>query len=452
MAIFRPRRTGRPEPWACLLFFKPTTTLAVGAIMRESNPSHTPAAEKPKSRPFTAGKKAIENLVSIDWQTIYRYSIAWRHQLHQIPELGYQEKLTSDAIARVLKQLQIPYKRGFGGGTGILAQINGRGDRCVALRADMDALPVTELTGMEWQSRHPGLMHACGHDGHMAIALGAAAALAHVRNQLPGRVKILFQPAEEGLNGAQRMCRDGVLENPKVDAIFGLHGWPGLPVGTIGYRQGVFLAAVDSLVIEIHGKGTHAASPHHGADPIACGAALLQALAGLLASNIDPIDTVVLTIGTFNAGRASNVVPESATLSGTLRTLSPTTRRQAVKLIQHTCRTVAATHRCKAACRFTSTTPTTVNAAPEANFLRKTASSLLGSAKVIEFHQPFLWSEDFAYYLKRVPGCFFVLGVRPPGRREYPMLHNPLYDFPDAALPTGIRLMTELAYGRLNAP
>ncbi len=420
--------------------------------MRETIPIYTPAALKPRKGPSTAAKSTIDSLVSIDWQKIYDKSIAWRHQLHQIPELGYQEKLTSDAIAGVLKQLRIPYKRGFGGGTGILAQIDGRGDRCVALRADMDALPVTELTGREWQSRHPGMMHACGHDGHMAIALGAATALMHIRKQLQGKVKILFQPAEEGLNGAERMCRDGVLENPDVDAIFGLHGWPGLPVGTIGYRPGVFLAAVDSLVIEIHGKGTHAASPHHGADPIACGAALVQALAGLLASNIDPIDTVVLTIGTFNAGRASNVVPESATLSGTLRTLAPATRSQAVRLIQHTCHTVAATHRCKATCRFTSATPTTVNPASEADFLRKTASALLSAEKVVEFHQPFLWSEDFAYYLKRVPGCFFVLGVRPPGKREYPMLHNPLYDFPDAALPAGIRLMAELAYSRLARP
>ena len=384
------------------------------------------------------------------WKAINDHATQWRHQLHQIPELGYKEKLTSAAVAAILKKLGIRHKRGLAGGTGIVALVEGTGPKCVALRADMDALPVTELTALPWQSRHSGMMHACGHDGHMAVALGAAAALQHIREHLPGKVKILFQPAEEGLNGAEKMCQDGVLEKPDVSAIFGLHGWPGLPVGTVGYRPGVFLAAVDSLTIDIHGKGTHAASPHYGADPIACGAALVQALAGLLASHIDPIDTVVLTIGTFNAGRAGNVVPESATLGGTLRTLTATTRKQAITLIEQTCRNVATTHHCRAVCRFTSATPTTVNALEQAEFFRNTASELLGPAKVIEFTQPFLWSEDFAYYLKRVPGCFFVLGVRPGNRREYPMLHNPLYDFPDAALATGIRLMSLLALSQLR--
>ncbi len=419
--------------------------------MREISPAQSAAKDRLPHQGCAAVPDTLSCMKRFDWRMIEKRAVEWRHKLHQIPELGYQEKLTSAFIAKTLKDIGVRYKSGFAGGTGIVATIGSGAGGCVALRTDMDALPIREITNAPWQSRHDGLMHACGHDGHMAIALGVVAALQQIRRDLAGEVKILFQPAEEGLNGAERMCEDGVLENPRVETIFGLHGWPGLPVGTVGFRQGAFLAAVDSLTIEIHGKGTHAASPHHGADPIACGAALVQTLASLLASNIDPLDAVVLTIGTFNAGRAGNVVPESAVLSGTLRTLCATTRKQAMELIRRTCRTVAASHRCRAVCRFTSTTPVTTNHTAETEFFRQTATATLGKKQVVEFSRPFLWSEDFAYYLKRIPGCFFVLGVIPAGRREYPMLHNPLYDFPDSALKTGIQLMATLAVNRLSA-
>ncbi len=373
-----------------------------------------------------------------------RHAVKLRHQFHQIPELAYEERNTSDLIAAELTRLDIPFRRGLGGGTGLMAEI-GHGNRCVALRADMDALPVTEATNAAWQSRRPGLMHACGHDGHMAVLLGTAAFLAAQSLPPDIRVKLIFQPAEEGRNGAVRMCEDGVLESPPVQAIFGLHGWPELEVGHVASRPGGLLAAVDTITIVVRGVGTHSAYPHKGKNPIQCAAALMTEISSAITQRISPTDTVVFTVGTINAGQASNVVPDFATFSGTLRTLAAAVRRQTISLIREVSTAVAVVHGCRAELQLSSGTPATINSLPVYQMFHDTAREAMGAGNVHLLDQPFLWSEDFAHYLRRVPGCFFILGTRPRGRKTYPMLHNPRYDFPDTAVAAGIRIMSALA-------
>ena len=403
-----------------------TARLHVGVVMRKSLSSPSSPADR-----------------------VVRQAVKLRRQLHQIPELAYEERETSELVAAELTRLGIRFQRGLAGGTGILAEI-GDGDRCVALRADMDALPITEATNVAWKSRRPGRMHACGHDGHMAVLLGTAAYLAAQRDKLAGRVKLIFQPAEEGRNGALRMCEDHVLNSPPVQAIFGLHGWPELTVGQVASRSGCLLAAVDTVVIEVRGVGTHAAYPHKGKNPIQCAAALMAEISSAINSRIAPTDTVVFTVGTFNAGQASNVVPDSASFSGTLRTLTAAVRKQTLTVIREVSRAVAAVHGCQAHVQLTSGTPATINSNSAYDFFHRTAAAALGRENVQVLDQPFLWSEDFAYYLRRVPGCFFVLGTRPRGRKTYPMLHNPQYEFPDSAVATGIGILSALAMNFLS--
>ena len=378
-----------------------------------------------------------------------RHAVKLRRQLHQIPELAYEEQETSNLVAAELTRLGICFQSGLAGGTGILAEI-GDGDRCVALRADMDALPVTEATKVAWKSRRPGRMHACGHDGHMAVLLGTAAYLASQSDKLAGRVKLIFQPAEEGRNGALRMCEDHVLDSPPVQAIFGLHGWPELTVGQVASRSGCLLAAVDTIVIEVRGVGTHSAYPHKGKNPIQCAAALMAEISSAINSRIAPTDTVVFTVGTFNAGQAGNVVPDYASFSGTLRTLTPGVRKQTLTLIREVSRALAAVHGCQAHVQLTGSTPATMNSSSAHDFFHRTAAGALGKGNVHVVDQPFLWSEDFAYYLRRIPGCFFILGTRPRGRKTYPMLHNPQYEFPDSAVAAGIDILSALAMNFLS--
>jgi len=391
-----------------------------------------------------------------------------RHALHRQPELGYQEKLTSAAVCRELERLGIPYQKGLAGGTGVVAMIEGQKDErqktkdergdgpCVALRADMDALPIKEETGLPYASERPGVMHACGHDGHTAILLGAAAILA--RAEFVGKVKLVFQPAEEGGCGAERMVKDGVLENPKVGAIFGLHGWPGLKVGMAATKPGALLASVDGFTIRVTGRGGHAAVPQDAIDPIVCAAAMVQGLQQVVSREGDPTDACVVTVSQIHAGTAFNVIPDTVMMQGTLRALSRKRRQAAIASIERICRGIAAAHRCEAAFEYFGTTPVTANTPELAGFVRETAQRVLGARAYVDVPKATMWGEDFAFYVDKewgsggggVPGCFYLLGVQPMDREEYPMLHSPAYDFTDAAVPVGIRMMVELALGWLG--
>lgn len=382
---------------------------------------------------------------------IVRRVVAIRHDLHQHPEVGYEEHRTSGVVAAELTRLGIEHKTGFAGGTGVVAILRGgAGDGpCVALRADMDALPIQELSDLPYASTVPGKMHACGHDGHTAVLLGAAAVLREALPHFAGTIKLIFQPAEEGGCGAERMCNDGVLERPKVEAIFGLHGWPGLKVGMAATRPGPLLASVDGVEITITGRGGHAAAPAASIDPIVCGSALVQALQTLQSRELDPGEASVLTVSEFHAGSGFNVIPETATLVGTFRALSKERRAALKEGVERIATAVAAAQRCRVSFRYFGTTPCTNNTPELAEFVAGVARETLGSAGggFAWAPRPAMWGEDFAFYLEHVPGCFFVLGVQPPDRNEYPMLHNPRYDFTDAAIPHGIRMMVSVALG-----
>jgi amidohydrolase len=383
-----------------------------------------------------------------DLDSITAAAVAIRHDLHRHPQIGYQETYACAAICKELTRLGIEHRAGFAGGTGVVGLIHGTANpsnRCVALRADMDALPITEATGAPYASLNPGVMHACGHDGHTAILLGTAAVLQAHTDHFSGTIKLLFQPAEEGGLGAKRMCEEGVLDVPRVEAIFGLHGWPGLKVGTVATRPEALLASVDGFTITLTGRGGHAAAPQTCIDPIICAASLISALQTIVSREADPTDACVLTLAQIHAGSAFNIIPDRVELSGTLRALSKARREAAVASLERIGHGIAAAHRCEFAVRYFGTTPTTSNTPALAEFIRQTALATLGESSFVWAPQPAMWGEDFAFYLERVPGCFFVLGVQPHDRDTYPMLHNPAFDFNDDAIPFGIRMMTEVA-------
>jgi amidohydrolase len=379
-------------------------------------------------------------------------AIEIRHDLHRNPQVAYQETYAQSVICKELQRLEIQFTTNWAGGTGVVALVPGTlgTGKCVALRADMDALPVTEATDLPYASQNPGFMHACGHDGHMAVLLGAAAILQQHAGTFAGTVKLIFQPAEEGGCGAEKMCQEGVLEKPKVDAIFGLHGWPGLKVGMVATKGGALLASVDGFTITVKGRGGHAATPQDTADPIVCAAAMVQSLQTIVSREADPLDASVLTISQINAGTAFNVIPDHAQLSGSIRALTKTRREATLSSLERICRGIAAAHRCTVEFSYFGATPCTNNTPELAEFVHQAALRSLGPGFFSLMPKPAMWGEDFAFYLERVPGCFFVLGVRPPERSTYPMLHHPCYDFTDASVPLGIRMMTDLALGWLG--
>lgn len=377
-------------------------------------------------------------------------AVAIRHDLHRHPEIGYDEVRTCGVICDELTRLGIEHTKGWGGGTGVIGLICGEktgSQKCVALRADIDALPVLEETGAAYASVVPGKMHACGHDGHVAVLLGAAAVLQGNRERFGGTVKLIFQPAEEGLLGAGRMVAEGCLEGPRVGAIFGLHGSPGLEVGTVATRRGAMCASIDGFTITVSGKGGHAAAPHQTFDPVVCAAAIVQALQTIVSREADPTDPCVVTVASVQAGAAFNVIPDKAELKGAIRALSSERREAAVASLQRIARSVAEAYRCEVSFAYNGATPGVKNDAAMAEFVGEVVVGG-GEEAFVWVDRPHMWSEDFAFYLEKVPGCFFLLGVRPKGwvgEGDYPMLHHPKFDFGDAAVPVGIRVMTELA-------
>jgi len=384
-------------------------------------------------------------------EEVVNYAKRVRHDLHQIPELAFEEHHTSQYICDELKRIGIPYVAGLAGGTGIAAFISGQktSGGVIGIRAEMDALPVHEATGKAYASRNKGCMHACGHDGHMAIALAASRWLWQRRDNFASGFIVYFQPAEEGMNGGRVMCQ--ALENLGVmpNIVYGLHGWPELSVGNIATRAGVLLANVDTIEIKVEGKATHGSQPHRGINPIPC-AGELSTYLQLSPKSAITNDSVVLSFGSLQAGNAANIIPSTAVLHGTLRTLSSSVRRDKLHWMESVCRAASRRHRCRVKLQVTSSTPAVVNDHGCAELLFASADSVLGMAHVKRAATPYLWSEDFAYILQKTRGCFFVLGTRPRGHRTYPMLHSPHYDFPDSALAVGIRIMCALAESSSN--
>ncbi len=372
-----------------------------------------------------------------------------RHRLHRIPELGYEEFQTAAAIRAELTALGIEHVAGVADApTATVAWIGDTGKPCVALRADIDALPITESTGLPYASTRPGFMHACGHDGHAATLVGAAAVLRSMAADLPVCVKFLWQPAEEGGGGARRLVSAGVLDGrlgPPVRAVFGLHGWPGLPVGVVATKGGALLAATDNFRATFVGRGCHGAFPHLGRDPIVTAAEAVLNLQGFVSREADPTDSVVVTVGKFNAGTATNVIPDSATIEGTARTLVPDTRAKIAAAVERRCAGVAAANDCGLRFEWIPGYPPTINDPATADYVASVARDVLGADRYFPVPRPSMGGEDFAYYLEHVPGCFFLVGVVPPGRDAHPPLHSDQYDFTDAAIAVGMRMFIELA-------
>jgi hippurate hydrolase len=360
--------------------------------------------------------------------------VALRHRIHQHPELAFEEHRTSDLVAERLAAWGYAVHRGLGG-TGVVGTLrSGHGAKAIGLRADMDALPITEATGLPYASRHPGKMHACGHDGHTATLLAAARVLAQTR-AFSGTLHLIFQPAEEGPGGAQRMIADGLFERFPCDAVFALHNAPGQPVGTLAFRSGPALASADRAVITLRGTGGHGAMPHHAHDPIVAGSSLVMALQSVVARNVDPLASAVVTVGMFQAGTANNVIPGSATLELSVRALDREVRALLRRRIHELAQAQAAGLGVQAEVDYEDGYPVLVNTPAETAFAQQVAIELLGPGRVRLDQPAVMGSEDFAFMLERRPGCYFFLG-NGDGEGSC-MVHNPGYDFNDAAMETG---------------
>jgi len=366
---------------------------------------------------------------------------ATRQHIHQHPELSFQEADTAALVAGHLQDWGWDVARGVGG-HGVVATMRvGRSTRSIALRADMDALPIQEATGQPYASRHAGVMHACGHDGHTAMLLGAAQQLAKTR-QFDGTVHLVFQPAEEAGrgSGAQRMIEDGLFERFPCDAIFGLHNTPGVPAGTFGFGSGPFMSASDSAFITLHGRGGHAARPHQTVDPVLMAGSLVMALQSVVSRNVDPRHTAIVTIGALHAGSAANVIPDEATMALSIRSFDPGVREQLEQRIRALVTAHVQGYGGEVTIEYQRGYPVVVNSEAETRFAAQVAEELVGPERVVAPFPPVTGSEDFAYYLEKKPGCFLRLG-----NGDGAMLHHPKYDFNDAILTVGAAYWTRLA-------
>jgi hippurate hydrolase len=364
-----------------------------------------------------------------------------RHHIHQHPELSYEEADTARFVADKLEAWGYDVTRNVGG-HGLVASLKaGTGTRTVGVRADMDALPIHEQTGLDYASVHDGKMHACGHDGHTTVLLGAAQQIAKTRN-FDGTVHLIFQPAEEAGSdsGAVRMIADGLFERFPCDAIFGLHNHPGVPTGTFGFRAGPLMAACDTVKVRIVGRGGHAARPHLAVDPVVVGSSIVMALQSVVGRNVDPNEAAVVTVGSFRSGHAPNVIPEDAVLEMSVRSFSPAVRETLETRIRAIVDSQAQAYGATAEIDFIRGYPVLVNSEAETEFARQVAEELVGPEHVIAPFPPIAGSEDFAYYLQQRPGCFVRLG-NGEGR---PMLHSARYDFNDENLTIGAAFWTRL--------
>jgi hippurate hydrolase len=375
--------------------------------------------------------------------------VAIRRDLHAHPELGLDETRTSAFIAGHLEALGYTVTTGLAK-TGIVGTLrNGSSPRSIGIRADIDALPIHEETGLDYASTTPGLMHACGHDGHTAMLLGAARALAERRN-FDGTVHLIFQPAEENFGGAKIMIDEGLFERFPCDAVFALHNEPNLPFGQFAVREGPIGAAVDEARITVHGRGGHGAEPQETADPIVCGASIVMALQTIVSRNIHPMDPTVVTVGAFHAGSASNIIPERAEIVVGIRSFDPSVRDELERRIRMIAEAQAASFGMRATVDYLRSYDATINHKAETDFVRDLAIRFAGADKVVDLARPYMGSEDFAYMLKERPGTYFFLGSRATGAEK--PLHHPGYNFNDDLLPIGAAFWTELAEAYLARP
>lgn len=364
--------------------------------------------------------------------------VALRRELHAHPELSQQESRTSARVAEFLSGARLDLRRVAG--TGLLASVSGEGPRTVLLRVDLDALPIQEASAVPYASRVPGVMHACGHDGHAAI--GAAAARVLASRRPPGGVRVLFQPAEETSRGAQAALAEGVLAG--VDAVLSIHLWNELAVGTLGVKAGPLMAAADRLRIVVHGRGGHGAIPHRAADPVVAAAQIVTALQTAVSRGVSPLDAAVVTIGSIHGGAAPNVIPDEVTLTGTVRTFDARLRREMRERILQIASGVAKGLGCQAETELAPSNPAVVNDERVAALARRVAVRLVGEANVV-VPTPTMGGEDAALYLERVPGCYVFVGSANAARGLAGPHHSPRFDFDEDALAIGCAFLVEAA-------
>lgn len=368
---------------------------------------------------------------------------AWRRDFHAHPELSDKEFRTAALVAERMESWGIETVRGVGG-TGVVGTIKGSrpGSRSIGLRADMDALPLVEANDFEHVSRSPGVMHACGHDGHTTMLLGAALTLARTRD-FAGTVRVIFQPAEEGNAGAKKMIDDGLFERFPVDAVFGLHNWPQLPPGVIAARVGPMMAATDMFVITVIGEGTHAAMPHLGVDPVVVASHIVTAAQTLVSREVEPMDSAVVSVTMINAGTADNIIPREARMVGTVRSFRPETRDMLQERLTQLAEYVAKAFGAEARVEYTRIYPVTTNTGPETAIALRAAEVVVGPDRVLRDFPPAMTAEDFGFMLEEKPGCYLWLGSG--GAKDGRMLHSPRYDFNDDVLTQGVALLTQIA-------
>jgi len=375
---------------------------------------------------------------------------AWRRDLHAHPETAFEEHRTADAVAVLLQSFGIRIERGVAR-TGVIGTLTGAhpGARAIALRADMDALPIAEKNGFAHASQHHGRMHACGHDGHTAMLLGAAKYLAETRN-FAGTIHFIFQPAEEGEGGARLMVEEGVLDRYPVEAVYGMHNWPGLPAGQFAIRAGPMMAAFDIFEITVTGCGAHAAMPHLGIDPIVAASQIVSGLQTIASRNIHPLEGAVVSVTQIHGGDTWNVIPDSVVLRGTTRSFDPAVRDALEPAIRRIAEGVCAALGASVDMRYERRYPPTVNSAAETEIAAETATALVGADNVRRDLLPSMGAEDFACFLQEKPGAYIWIGNGEA--RDQAMLHNPHYDFNDGILGLGASYWARLAETVLAKP
>ena len=377
--------------------------------------------------------------------------VAWRRDFHQHPELGFEEVRTAGVVAAHLQELGLEVSTGVGK-TGVIAMVEPdnleKESETVLLRFDMDALPIQEETRLPFASDNPGVMHACGHDGHTAIGMGVARLLARHRNELPGRVKLVFQPAEEGLGGALAMIEDGALDAPRPATAYGLHLWSRLPYNQVVVQPGPLWAAADMFTLTIRGQGGHGATPHDTIDATYVASQLVVALQSIVARNVNPSDTAVVTVGSFQSGTVGNVISERAVLQGTMRSFEPEVRdllrRRIDEICAGVCQAMGATYEFA----LQSCVPPTSNSERGAALMDGVANAVVGARNVTQI-PPMMVGEDMAEFLNRAPGCFVLVGAANPEEGFYSPHHSPTFDFEESVMPTGVALLTEAAFAQL---
>jgi amidohydrolase len=380
--------------------------------------------------------------VRLEIRALQPQLVEWRRQIHQKPELGFQEKITAEFISQKLQNWGIEHQVGIAQ-TGIVAIIKGEKSthgKVLAIRADMDALPIQELNEVPYCSQRDGIMHACGHDGHTAIALGTAYYLYQHRQDLNGTVKIIFQPAEEGPGGAKPMIAAGVLNNPDVDAIIGLHLWNNLPLGTVGVRPGALMAAVELFRCTIFGKGGHGAIPHQTVDSLVVAAQIVSALQTIVSRNINPLDSAVVTVGELHAGTAVNVIADTAKMGGTVRYFNPDLAGFFKERIEKIIAGICQSHGANYDLDYIHLYPPVINDADIAALVRSVAQEVIEIPIGVFSECQTMGGEDMSFFLQEVPGCYFFLGSANAEKKlDYPH-HHPRFDFDETALPMGVEM------------